>query len=96
MDLWASVAGRGWGTSVQGSRDEGTLDTGRQTWTAPPGLAASPGAPAALGRTHSFGTAGKAHLGREAGVTSWRPLNGQASPRDKPRPPSSPTTTEEI
>lgn len=68
MDLWQGGAAQlGQGTRVQGSRDKGRLNTGHQTCL---GFAASPGAPAALGKTRSFGTAGKARLGGEAGVTA--------------------------
>lgn len=66
--VWQGGAAQlGQGTSGQGSRDKGRLNTGHQTCL---GFAASPGAPSALGKTRSFGTAGKAHLGGEAGVTA--------------------------
>lgn len=52
------------------------------------GLLASPGAPAVLGKTHSFGIAGRAHLGRKEGLTasSAPPLRAR-SPVPKPPPP---------
>ena len=63
--VWQGGAAQlGQGTSVQGSRDTGRLSTGHQTCL---GLAASPGAPAALEKTRSFGTAGKARLGERRG-----------------------------
>lgn len=58
------------------SRGLGTQDPG-DGWSHP-GLTVSPGAPAALGKTRSFGTAGKAHLRREAGGHVTAPRSGPA------------------
>lgn len=71
MDLRAGVAGRNGSvqrdTRVQGSRDKERLDTLGRWYRL--GLPASPGAPAVWGKTRFSGTVGKAHLGREEGVT---------------------------
>lgn len=96
VDLQAGVAGKaaqlGRSTSVQGSGDKGRLDTGPQTGRDCLGLATSPGAPAALGKTRSFGTAGQAHLGREAGIAAWPPRSASQPSPDWPSPQSPPLT----
>lgn len=75
------------GASVQRSRDR---EAGHRAspgcyWL---GLAALPGAPVALGKTRSFGTAGKAHLGGEE-VTAWPPRSALPSSPEWPSPQSS-------
>ena len=84
VDLWAGAGRRGCSAGVahqcpgvcgQGEAGHRAPGTGHRL-----ALTASPGAPAALGKTRSFGTAGKAHLGREAGVTARLPGSARPSP----------------
>lgn len=76
------------GTRDHGSRDREARHTIHPGWCCL-GLSVLPGAPAALGKTRSFGTAGKAHLGEEVGVTAWPPHPALPSSPDWPSPQSS-------
>lgn len=79
------LSSAGGGTGVQGSRDMGRLSTGHQARL---GSAASPGAPAAWGKTRSFGTAGKARLGKRPGslLSPARPAPDGPVPSPRAQP----------